>query len=67
MMLDCRGAGVEVGRKEEAGVDVSATWKGSRQLIRGEQCPSLAPGFKLVLLEREPSKRVTSGMTARKA
>ena len=33
-MLDCGGAGVEEGRKEEAGVDVSATWKGSRQLIR---------------------------------
>jgi len=59
--------GGERGRKEEAGVDVPVTWKSLRKLTGGEQHPSLAPVFKLVLLEPEPSKCVTLGITERKA
>lgn len=70
MMLDSGVGGVVGeggGKKEEAGVDVPVTWKSLRKLTRGQQGPSLAPVFKLVFLEPEPSKRVTLGITESKA
>lgn len=68
MMLDSGvGGRGEGGRKEEAGVDVPVNWKSLRKLTRGQQGPSLCPVFKLVLLEPEPSKRVTLGITESKA